>query len=254
MSNLYEQIESYLSGEMAPSEKQAFETQMAADPEIAEQVQALKEARSSIVRQLQSEEGTAAFRKIVSEVVQEKPGSGREAVIRPLWRRKPWVSIAAAAAFIALALLVWQPWQTALYPQFAHHPELSLTVRSDDNAEIAKQLETAFNAGDYRWALSLFREYRQERPEDVEAVLYEGICLLELGEYEPALSNFQILHTGTSANRYDGTWYLALTYLRRWESEKNPGDLQQCRSYLEQIPEGSNHYEEAGKLLKKVEG
>src|SRR6056297_1951036 len=93
--DLYERIESYLSGEMADSEKSAFEREMAQDTALREEV--------AIQRELIQAVELGALEETLLEIEKEmqSPGEGQQRESHRYW-------FAMAASFLALiALSVW---------------------------------------------------------------------------------------------------------------------------------------------------
>ena len=79
-----------------------------------------------------------------------------------------------------------------------------------------------------------------------EVELYYGISLLEINKTMEADKVFTNLKNGTSVYNYDAIWYLALSSLKQEKYED-------CALYLKQIPEDSEKFSKAQKLLNDLD-
>lgn len=247
MNELYDIIDRYLGGELQGKELSDFERRMQTDAEFAGEVELYKRLKGSLSAKFKYVAEELALEKTLqnmgSEYFSEKEKPSARVV--PLSRRR-WLAVASAAAAM-IALLIWQPWQQSLYKQYAHHPIAEL-IEKGASAEVdLSEAEDAFNKKDYKTALPIFRQYLQEEEnkEDIEVLIFSGICQLELGEYEEAQSVFNLIYQGKSAYKSEGVWYLALLALKR-------DDINKSRQYLLLIPEDSDRFQEAQRLLSAI--
>lgn len=246
MDDLYDKIERYLQQDLKGDELEAFERQLRTDPDLATEVQLLKDVKNGIAGKIRFEETktdwNANLEKLGSEFFDQPPATAKTI---PIWRR-PVVAVIAMAAAVALLLMLWQPWQPSLYDRYARHPVLALSERSAGNALDMVTMENAFNTRQYEQAASLLENYLITDPDDPEIRLFLGISYLELEQFDRALPVFTALHEGNSAFKDLGTWYLALTHLRQ-------GQRQEATGYLQQIPPASDQYPRAQDLLRDLE-
>lgn len=247
MSKNYEHILAYLDNELSAEERAAFEKRLASEPPLVAEMDLLKEAQSHIAFQLKEEQAIADFQshlqKAMQEDLQDKP---------PSFIKRYGLYITIAAAAIALLIIFWPGGSESLYRQYAQHPQLALTERSTDSEALASDATEKFNAGQYATAFDLLNDYNNYHPNDPEIILFQGICLLEMGQAESAITYFNQLHESKVINRYEGTWYLALTYLYISEQEAKQTNLDRVVSLLEEIPQNSEYYEEAQALLGEL--
>ena len=87
---------------------------------------------------------------------------------------------------------------------------------------------------------------------DPEILLFAGICYLEMGGTDKAKANFEQIYNSTAINRYEGAWYLALTYLYEAESSDTKDNYDKIIDLLEEIPEGDSYYSKAQSLLGEL--
>jgi hypothetical protein len=96
------QIEAYLDGQMSPSEREAFEEQLRARPELAQRLELQQRIDSSLRRQFSPEEPSAVHLEQV--LAGRSPGSAHTLP----WRRVVQVALVAAAAAVAGVIAGWQ--------------------------------------------------------------------------------------------------------------------------------------------------
>lgn len=246
MEDLHTTIERYVDGELSGQELAEFEKRLESDSDLAAEVQLFQQAKASLSDQFVHEEAENNLKATLQEVspsyFQEKK---KQARIIPLLRRYglPAAGIAAAVVLI----LIFQPFQGSLYDQYKQLPTASFIEQSASDLADLAAAQQAFNQKDYATALNIFQQYLNEEAnrDDVEIRFYTGLCHLELDQLSPARSIFESLHAGNSVYQTEGTWYLAMTYLKE-------EDWERCVEYLRQIPEGTERWEEAQRLLSKL--
>lgn len=239
-TNDYNIIDQYLNGELNEAERSAVETRVLEDKAFAEELKLRRSMQGFLRQKGNKPKLKAQLDNIGAEFfTEEKPLK----VARSRRRRLFILSAVAAAAVILLAIFTW-PGQTSLYQQYGAHSPLSLTEKSTTGVN-TYTIEQAFNSGAYAMALPLLEQYLSDKPNDLQARISKGICLLELDRLVEARAIFKEVHEGTTALKTDGSWYLALSYLK----EKN---LVETRRYLELIPAGSDWGAKAAELLSKL--
>src|SRR5690606_33814315 len=133
---------------------------------------------------------------------------------------------------------------TPVYGDYANFNKISLTVRGG-NEELLPKAEKAFNEGNYEESLLYFDQILAKEDDYKEIQLYKSIALIETSQYEEAEELLTVLSTGASVFKYDAMWYLALSKLKQKKYEE-------CKIILERIPEDTEGYKKAQKLLRKL--
>ncbi len=238
-------IEQYLTQQLAPPDRTAFEARLAAEPALAEQLQLYREARESI--DLFAEEQLK--KKFREQYFAEAETAAAEATLKPLFQRRTWYMVAAAA--VVLLFAVWlgsrltpnAPSPESLYA--ANYVLPSLSVRGTE-ANSLDSASTLMSQGDFMNALPILEALVDEdtfarKP----AAWYRmGLCQMELGDFNAAVDAFsQIPPENTLV--HSGRWYSALSYLRL-------NELPMTRQQLELILENSRDValkEQAQQLL-----
>ena len=236
-------LDAYFNGLLAENEAESVRRRAAEDPEFASAFQ----LRHDIEQWLQQEPGRQAVSETLASVgkdffrktSEEKPLQ----VLRVNWKR----ALLLAASFALVLFATWYlgtPGQ-ASYEQYALHTPLTFTERGATET-LQSAAETDFGQGRYDRALFSLDALLRQNPGNLTATLYKGICLIELDRAAEARSVLQPLAGGASALRGDAQWYIALSYLKE-------NNTDQCKSNLQQIGAGSDHYDKAQKLLKSLE-
>ena len=118
------------------------------------------------------------------------------------------------AAAAVLLFFLFNPFAAPdLYREYANPAPLALADKSTA-ATAAVRAEMTFNQGDYAAAYSALKIYLSENEEDTQAKLALGIAALETDNYDEAADIFRQISNGQSMLRSEGTWYLALLYLK----------------------------------------
>lgn len=158
------------------------------------------------------------------------------------WKRA--MLLAASFALVLFATWYLRSGSEPNYEQYAQHAPVSFTQRGDNQA-LQTAAETNFNSRQYDRALADLDALLAQDPGNLTAILYKGICLIELGRTAEARTAMEPLATGSSALRPDALWYVALSYLK----DRN---MEQCKAALTQIGTGADRYEQAQALLREL--
>ena len=155
--------------------------------------------------------------------------------------------IIVSAAAIGLLFILFNPFSSSdLYQDYAHHQNLSLVVKSD-NSSFAQKAEHDFNTHNYKQAISDLKAFLNENPNNQRATLSLGISYLETDQFQEAISIFEKIQSENSTLKHYGTWYLALTYVKK-------KDFAKAKELLKRIPSSDGGlFEKAKELLKELE-
>lgn len=235
------QIERYVDGDMTAQETQAFEQQLATDPEL----NLLHKREQSIIngiRRYGMEKDVQFLRKLETSLSKEPSRS----------LLKPW-HYAIAASLLLLVVSYWslrnsQPDPAGLFEAyFKPYPGLSnaATRGTSDKSRrtVAVQL---YESGQYESARTQLDLILAEES-DPELLLLLGNTNLILGRLDEAKSNFTTLSDEFDVLDVQARWYLSLCYLKE-------GNVEKAREELRQLSATEISYaQKAKELLRKVE-
>ncbi|MFN0014429.1 MAG: tetratricopeptide repeat protein [Saprospiraceae bacterium] len=251
---LYTLIEDYLDGTLSDQERQAFDAEIRDNSELSRALAIVQETRKRLQAQWADEQadvalaetlrqiGSAHFQTI-SESGQSGRGGGRIFRLSPTW----WAAAAALAATVVAAwLFLRPPSYERLYAQYGTMPEADFVVRGNAEKPDLSAAETAFNSQSFAEALRGLNAHLAQNPSDEQARVFAGLCQLELGQYDQAVSLFEQVASSTNIWAEEATWYLALTYLRQ-------GQRDACVRTLRSIPPGSGRHEQSVELQKQLQ-
>jgi len=237
-------FEDYLSGNLDEESKQAFEQQLKTDHIYNEAFETYKNTSKFVENHYKNGEQTDAFKKTLETVSNNyfKDTASSKSKLR---RINPWFYSVAAAAILIIGFFIGQQFSSPIYDDYANYGTISLTVRGDQNETLTKA-ETTFNNHNYKNAETYFSELLQSDPDNIEFQLYQAVSLVELNHYVQADALFNGIMKTPSVYKQKATWYLALSKLKQKDTES-------CIRILKSIPEDAEDYEQAQKLLNKLD-
>lgn len=238
-----ERIDRYLTGAMDAAEKQAFEAEMTADAQLAEDL-ALQRDMSAFLRRREHRSALQAQLKDIGRA-HFQPEQKEAKTVSMSRRRVLWIGAMAAAAGLALFLLRPLLFPPSLFDQYAEYPALALAQKSSAGPADWSAAETAFNSAQYNAAEAPLEQYLAAYPADMQAQLYLGICKMELDKHAAARQIFGALVQGDESFKDYAQWYLALSYLKA-------GDTASSRKTLDDIPDSSPFYKKAKELAGRL--
>ncbi|HRI59244.1 MAG TPA: tetratricopeptide repeat protein [Saprospiraceae bacterium] len=239
-------IDNYFNGLLSPEEAQAVEARAAANPAFGQEFALRREMESFPRRAAQRQAFANTLATVEADYFQESALKALENQSRMTARvtRMRWLAAAASLALVAAAVWFFTSTGSPSYRQYAMHDEPSFTIRGAAD-EAATEAEKAFSEKNYAAALAALDRLLAAQPDDPTALLYKGICLIELDRLAEARALLEPMASGNTALRAEARWYIALSFLK----EKNNAA---CRSELLKIAPGESRYEEAQGLLKKL--
>jgi tetratricopeptide (TPR) repeat protein len=241
--DFYNQIDSYLDGDLSGADLAQFEAAMQDKPALAKAVELHRRVAAVMTDRLRNREQDEALKRILEKAgsqyfTEKKPEpAGKRVVMTPL----RWATVAACAAVLALLVFMLSP--TDLYDDYKlPFPNSDFAEMSDGSDPLTRAGE-AFRKKDYPAALGFFDEHLKRQPEDSRALLFRGICLVETGDPAAAVPVFEKVMKGQSVYRADAAWYLALAYVK----------MKNWAQAIVLLRELAPTQERAGKLLSEVE-
>lgn len=239
-------LDDYFNGLLSPENAQAVEMRAATDAAFAQEFALRREMEVFPRRAVQRKAFAETLDTVSTGFFQQKDLNASENQSRMTARvpRLRWLAAAASLALVAIAVWFFTSTGEDSYRQYALHEPLSLTIRGTAD-QAAGAAETAFGQKDYAAALTALDRLLAAQPDDPTALLYKGICLIELDRTAEARAVLEPMANGNSALRGEARWYLALSYLK----EKNKAA---CKTELQKIAGGDARYDQAQELLKKL--
>ncbi len=242
----HDMIDRYLDGGLNAEEGKAFETQMQQDPELQNEVALMRDVQAALKMKLHPDENETGLRKNLKEMNAEfflnKP---EQAKIIPLNSRR-WMTAVAAIFIMALVLTVWQPWKKEdLYKQYAAIQMPGIAERGAATDSLLKMAVENFNNKKFAEAIPAFETVLKDSSQNTFVQYYYAIALLQNDQTEKSRTQFTELYNGISLFKYDGAFYMALSYLKK-------NNKSACAAWLNKIPADAGPYGKAQELLKKL--
>jgi len=232
-------FDKYLNNELSSIELKSFIKQLNTDVNFKEEFEIYKSLEKSLSSKFENEEATKDLKATLSNLGNQY--IKKETKVRSLLRYRPILVAASIALLIGFFLFNnGEP----VYSDYSNHNSLELIVRGDNTEEFVKA-QTAFNSQNYEEALALLTIASKNNPENIEILLYKGICDLELNNYNSSAKIFNKISTGNSAFSNTAKWYSALSLLKQ-------DKIEECKQVLKTIPTSADEYSKAKKLLKKL--
>ncbi|AUP78967.1 hypothetical protein [Flavivirga eckloniae] len=236
-------FESYLSKELSQDEVTAFESRLENEAEFNQAFNTYKELSSFLEHKYENEAASTTFQnnlKTISNTYFEKQEPAKKVV-----RFKPWQYAVAASVMLLMGIFTFNNFSNPSFSDYNNYETISLTVRGGQE-ELLKTAEDAFNNRDFETAEKAFTSLLEGGNDSLELLLYKGIANMELDNFEIADNTLQNIGNGDSVYKYKAIWYLALSKLKQKEYKA-------CSEILKGIPEDAEDYEQALKLIDKLE-
>jgi predicted Zn-dependent protease len=240
----FDDIARYAEGEMGAEERFNFEKALADDASLQQQLALYREVHVSLQQHFTNDVEQQPLLHTLQDMRGEFfQASAKQAKVVSM-KRYLRSAMAVAAIFIA-AILIWKPWQTDLYNEYAATEMLAPVERGENMDTLLQNAALAFNKKDFTSAAQLLQVAARKEPENSFVRFYYGVSLMQTGRLAEARNEFNQLFAGESAFKYEAAFYQALTYLK----EKNKTA---CREWLEKIPADAGEFAKAQELLKRL--
>lgn len=240
-------FEKYSSKQLSNDEVVEFESKLKTDSEFNQSFKAYKEMSSFLEHKFENEEHSIAFQDNLKTIsnsyfnkTEEVSNKKKTSKVHGLYK----YAIAACVALL-FGVFTFNQFSAPTYSDFSNHETISLTVRGNNN-DLLKLAESAFNSGNYAKAEDAFRNLIKLDDTNVEYKLYRAISNIEINNFEIADNILEHLSKGQSVYKNKASWYLALSKLKQ-------DKIEACVKVLKTIPVESDHYDDAKKVLKKLD-
>ncbi len=235
----YIRFESYLNNEMLEQERLDFELELRDNSQLKESFELYKETTTFVKQKFSPE--TAAFKKNLESISNGYFAEGKKKT--KIFSIRPWHYAAAASVLVLLGTWIFNNNSMPDYGDYSQHENASFVERSTDN-ESLKDAQDFFNKKEYAKAAASFE--KMGSLDNPEYQYFYAITLIETNQYKKAEGLLEGIKQGTSVYKNKAAWYLALSKLKQH-------DFEGCKELLRQIPEESEDYENARKLMQQLE-
>ena len=235
-------IDEYLLNRLEGPALTAFEQQMSQDKALADEVALQRQLLAAVdaLGDLRMKERVQRIHK----TEMERPTPNQESK-----KTGKWAILVVLLLLTAFGLwMVLRPKQQApaqLYAAYYEPYDLSFGSRSTDAEQLLADAGTRYKAGNYAQALPLFEKAFANTPNDSKTRLAIGICQMEIGEFDQALTHFNaLINANDPIFGEQAIWYAALAHLHKNNTED-------CKKLLETLVKepDSKYYEKAAQLL-----
>lgn len=249
-----DKIEAYLTGNLTDTDRQAFEAEIAGDPILAEEVDALRLAREAVELSI-SDSLRAQFQEWQEvEASGSKTEEAKVVQLAPRRNLRRVLSIAASVLFILALGSFWYANDQFANDALAmgYYQELSIDGpnRGGDDTAMTRAINDLKNEA-YSEADTYFRSVQQGDAQYYDARYYLAHSLYRQGETAEALEILNLLDNGINPNLQENAdWLKVLIYLDQEQTE-NPD----FRSILSEMVDDSGHsyHQDAVELVRKLD-
>lgn len=233
-------FDQYLQGEMTVEERNNFEKEVSENPEFAAEFRTFKEVLVQLENKFGHVQEREAFKENLSSISDKHFNKNKPKLVV----MRPWYFAAAASVALLFGLFFFNQNAKPTFEEFNQPQQAYFAERGDLNATL-KQAEEAFNAKNYKAALSFFETILKEN-KTPEIQYFYGIALLEENEFSKSEAVFNELKSGTSVYREKALWYLALSKLKQ-------KDYKASKQILQTISKDYEDYDKVQKLVNALD-
>lgn len=243
----YIAFEDYLKASMPDEEKLAFENRLQTDKAFQNAFTTYKEASRFLKYKFGNGAASTTVENTITSISSayfEKVEETKYSSQKPkVFKLAQWA--VAASIVVFLGLFAYNQFTVPSYDDYSDYKAISLTVRSNNN-EVFTKAEKAFNSRNFSEAETYFNQILEYDENNVEVQLYKAICQIEQDKFSKADTLLGTIASGHSAFRNDAIWYSALSQLKQ-------GNNKGCIAILKSLPEETEHYRKAQKLIDKLD-
>ncbi len=238
-------IERYLKDELSDSEKESVESRAENDTSFAREIALQKDMFHGIESHFDN--------KIKNLLAETEHNMQKEAkVVQPnFWISRGLPMAAAIIVFMMVGYLLIKEKPTGqelFISYYETYPNI-VTPLDRSSGTGSNTALSYYENGDFQQALSLLEKEILASPEDIGLQFYFGICQLEVGNIDFAITELKSISDANSEIFSEpATWYLALAYLRA-------NKLAEAKNTLRSIQEMKNnaYQKRATKLLEEMD-
>lgn len=207
-----ENIQKYLAGELKGSELDDFKKAIQESSTLQEDILLHNKVDQAIVNT-----GLEKFKKQLDIIHKENKRTRCKNIVH---RLTPWhIAAAALIIFIVIAALSFllsdsvKPHE--IFEKYYAPYEVNVSRSFETGSEIFDKGLESYAIGNYELAFLIFETVSQADRSNIAVHLYKGICGIELGKYETAEKEFEIIIKAKDPfYLQDAEWYMALLMLK----------------------------------------
>ncbi|MFA9192084.1 tetratricopeptide repeat protein [Flavobacterium sp. FZUC8N2.13] len=233
-------FDQYLQGELSDEARLNFENQLSENLKLASDFETFKEVQIQLETKFDFAADRDAFTANLKAISKEHFKADKSKVIS----LKPWAYLVAASVVLLLGLFLFNPSSKPGFEEYNQYENAYLTERGE-GIDTLKQVETAFNAKDFKAAIPLFEAILKTN-KTAEIQYFYGVSLLENNQINQAEAVFNEIKSGNSIYKNKAIWSLALAQLKQ-------KDYKGCKEILLTIPSDYEHYDKVQELLDKLD-
>ncbi len=236
-------FDQYLQKELSKEEQSNFEERLKNDENFKNSFNTYKELSLHLEHKFEGEAEAMAFKEnlqnISTQHFNKNTTEGKSS------KFSIFKYAVAATVALLIGITAFNQLSSPSYADYNNHEIISLSIRGGGDS-LLKEAENAFNSKNYSEAESVFNKILEKTPSNLEIQLYKAISLIETNQFSEADELLLGLSETNSAYKTKAQWYWALSKLKQEDKDA-------CIKILQQIPEGTEYYKHAQKLLNKLD-
>ncbi|TYB76108.1 hypothetical protein ES676_06550 [Bizionia saleffrena] len=237
-------FENYLQRDLSASDVLAFENRLAIDTAFKHSFITYKELSGYLEQTLDEE--SSDFKRNLMHISEAHFNTIQTEQPKAFRKRFNIARLAIAASVVVLiGLFLFKQLKTPTYKDFNTHETIDLTVRGGSVRDLV-EVTKAFNNREFSKANTILERLLKTDSENRQLQLYYAITNIELNRFETADALLIAISKSESVYKNRALWYHALSNLKQGKTEVT-------QSLLKQINEEADDYEQAQKLLNKLE-
>lgn len=215
MSN-FDLLDRYFSNELNKSELKAFNEKLKKDPEFNQEFQEIKEIKLAVKIEAR-QDIKSLFTDIEDSLNQQESTNNQTAMKRMLSVAASLILLVSVSYFVMSGNDNPSPQEvfTEYYTSYENlNGQVRGAVRGDatHSESLEAQAFNAYDMGNYALAAEYFATL-VETEKTAENYFYMGMSNIEIGEYNTAVENLNIVSNNFSTYRDQSMWYLSLALL-----------------------------------------
>lgn len=232
-----ERIDQYITDQMSPKDRQAFETEMDQQPELAEEVAVKRAIMGGVVR-MQVDEMKVRLEAVEKQFTAKESPALQPSVFPPK-SKAIWYAIGSIAAALLVLFLIVRPTGRNAGTEFDQlyrpYPNYAFPLNRNDSSRhpLYDEAFSAYEAEEYEEALGSLLETPESNPQRTDVRFYIGQCYLAMDSLKQAEAVYKDLLEAESEYRFQLLWYLGLIQLKQ-------GKLEEAHAFIDQLPDNQN--------------